>query len=255
MLTDTQIREVFHFCFLDRLLKISSPGMYVLKGGVNLRFYFRSPRYSEDMDLDILAGSVDTLRKKGYKILQDGAFKRSLLTYGITEIEINDPEKAKQMATTQRFKFGLITAANQRLPTKIEFSRRSINNENHINEQVDPEIARRYRRLAYYCNHYPGETAVIQKIQALAGRPATQARDVFDIGILQSGGYTDLVKSDKTLSRDLREKATEALLSLSYDDYKGQVVEFIDVDSRGYYDSLLSWERLQQTILEVLDDA
>ncbi len=46
-LTDTQLREVFHFYFLDRLLKISDSGMYILKGGVNLRFYSHSPRYSE----------------------------------------------------------------------------------------------------------------------------------------------------------------------------------------------------------------
>ena len=65
MLTDTQLREVFYFCFLNRLLKISDPGMYVLKGGVNLRFFFNSPRYSEDMDLDVLAGGVSRLKKNG----------------------------------------------------------------------------------------------------------------------------------------------------------------------------------------------
>ena len=71
MLSDTQIREVFHFCFLERLLKLSDPSIYILKGGVNLRFFFNSPRYSEDMDIDVLAGSVATLKKNGYKILQD----------------------------------------------------------------------------------------------------------------------------------------------------------------------------------------
>ena len=54
MLSDMQIREVFHFYFLDRLLKLSDPGLYILKGGVNLRFFFMSPRYSEDMDIDVL---------------------------------------------------------------------------------------------------------------------------------------------------------------------------------------------------------
>lgn len=67
MFSDTQIREVFHFLFLERLLKISDAGIYVLKGGVNLRFFFLSPRYSEDMDLDVLAGSVPTLKKKATK--------------------------------------------------------------------------------------------------------------------------------------------------------------------------------------------
>ena len=255
MLTDTQLREVFHFSFLDRLLKISDPDMYVLKGGVNLRFFFHSPRYSEDMDLDVLAGSVDTLRKNGYKILRDGAFKRSLLTYGIADIEVNDPAKAKQTKTTQRFRFGLITTANQRLPTKVEFSRRSNLVDNHVKGMVDPEIARQYHRLSYRCNHYPGEDAVFQKIQALAGRPVTQARDVFDLSLLHAGGYTSSIKSNKNLTKELREKASEALISLTYDDYKGHVVEFIDTDNREHYDSPSAWEQLQETILELLDYA
>ncbi len=255
MLTDTQLREVFHFSFLDRLLKISDPDMYVLKGGVNLRFFFHSPRYSEDMDLDVLAGSVNTLRKNGYKILQDGAFKRSLLTYGITDIEVNDPAKAKQTETTQRFKFGLITTTNQRLPTKVEFSRRSNRADDTIKEMVDPEIARQYHRLSYRCNHYPGEDAVFQKIQALAGRPATQARDVFDLGLLQAGGFASSIKSNKKLTKKLRAKASEALMSLTFDDFKGHVVEFIDTENREYYDSPSAWEQLQETILELLDYA
>ncbi len=255
MLTDTQLREVFHFSFLDRLLKISDPDMYVLKGGVNLRFFFRSPRYSEDMDLDVLAGSVDTLRKNGYKILQDGAFKRSLLTYGITDIEVNDPAKAKQTETTQRFKFGLITTANQRLPTKVEFSRRTNPIENPVNEMIDPEIARQYRKLSYRCNHYPGENAVLQKIQALAGRTTTQARDVFDLNLLQAGGYASAIKSNKKLTEQLRGKAIEALMSLTFDDYKGHVVEFIDTENREHYDSASAWQQLQDTILELLDYA
>ncbi len=255
MLSDTQLREVFHFCFLDRLLKTSSPGMYVLKGGVNLRFFFHSPRYSEDMDLDVLAGSVDTLRKNGFKILQDGAFKRSLLTYGIADLVVNDPLKAKQTETTQRFKFRLITTANQSLPTKVEFSRRSNLPDSYIKEMVDPEIARQYRRLSYHCNHYPGEEAVIQKIRALAGRPATQARDVFDLALLQAGGYTNAIQSNKKLTRQLREKASEAVMSLGYDDFQGQVVEFLEVDNRELYDSPSTWELLQESLLELLSYA
>ncbi len=255
MLTDTQLREVFHFSFLDRLLRISDPDMYVLKEGVNLRFFFHSPRYSEDIDLDVLAGSVDTLRKNGYKILQDGAFKRSLRTYGITDIDVNDPAKAKQTETTQRFRLGLITTANQRLPTKVEFSRHTNPGKSHLNEMVDPEIARQYRKLSYHCNHYSGEDAVLQKIQALAGRPATQARDVFDLNILQAGGYANSIKSNKNITKQLRKEASEALMSLTFDDYRGHVVEFIDPDNRAYYDSSSVWQQLQDTILDLLDYA
>ena len=68
MYTPHQQREIFHLLFLERLLKVSDPRAFVLKGGANLRFFFGSPRYSED--LDVLASVVGTLRKNGYRIPQ-----------------------------------------------------------------------------------------------------------------------------------------------------------------------------------------
>ena len=59
MYSDRQKQEIFHFLFLERLLKISDPKLYVIKGGVNLRFFFHSPRYSEDLDIDVLGGAVE----------------------------------------------------------------------------------------------------------------------------------------------------------------------------------------------------
>ena len=58
MFSHRQQREVFHFLFLEQLLRISDPHAFVLKGGINLRFFFASSRYSEDMGLDVLAGAV-----------------------------------------------------------------------------------------------------------------------------------------------------------------------------------------------------
>jgi hypothetical protein len=50
--------EQFHLLFLAQLgEKVDKKG-YALKGGCNLRFFLKSVRYSEDMDLD--AGGIDT---------------------------------------------------------------------------------------------------------------------------------------------------------------------------------------------------
>jgi hypothetical protein len=253
MFTNTQIREVFHFSFLHRLLRLSDPGLYILKGGVNLRFFFNSPRYSEDMDIDVLAGSVQTLRKNGYKILNDGAFRRSLRSFDIADIEINDPARAKQTETTQRFRFGLITPAGQRLPTKIEFSRRRKSADGESESAlVDAEIARTYRKLAYLCPHYTGVAAIVQKIRALAGRPVTQARDVFDLGILFGGGHGASMSWVQRLTDDELEKAIDCLMGLSWQDYEGQVVEFLEVDGRGEYGNKGAWDSLQNLVLSRL---
>lgn len=252
MYNDRQLRELFHFCFLERLLKISDIKLYVLKGGVNLRFYFHSPRYSEDMDLDVIAGGVTTLKKNGYKILNDAAFKRILRTYGIEDIEVNDPLKAKHTETTQRFRLRLITVSGDSLPTKIEFSRRKASDEPATIEQIDPEIAHIYKKLSFRCQHYPAEVVFVQKINALAGRVAVQARDVFDIGILQAGGLIKNTKPREILKKSVLNKARENLLLLSYEDYTGQVLEFLEEDAREQYASTSTWDQLKNTVLDLI---
>ena len=254
MFTNTQIREIFHFYFLERLLKLSDPGLYILKGGVNLRFFFRSPRYSEDMDIDVLAGSVQTLKKNGYKILNDGAFQRSLRSFDIADIEVNDPAKAKQTETTQRFRFGLITPAGHRLPTKVEFSRRNECSDGESeSELVDTEIARVYRRLSFRCPHYTGAAAIVQKVRALGGRPVTQARDVFDLAILFRGGYSLSAAGSQLLADGEHAKAIDCLMGLTWQEYEGQVVEFLEVESREEYGSKNAWNLLQDLVLSRLE--
>lgn len=254
MFSDAQIREVFHFHFLDRLLKLSDPGLYILKGGVNLRFFFGSPRYSDDMDIDVLAGSVPTLKKNGYKILQDGAFQRSLRSFDIAKLEVNDPAKAKQTETTQQFRCVLVTPAGHRLPTKVEFSRRHESGDGESESALmDAQIARTYRKLAFRCPHYTGGAAVVQKVRALAGRPVTQARDVFDLAILFRGGHEPPAARSKLLADGEHAKAIECLLGLTWEDYEGQVVEFLDKDSRAEYGDKRAWELLQNQVLSQLE--
>ncbi|MXY65585.1 MAG: nucleotidyl transferase AbiEii/AbiGii toxin family protein [Gammaproteobacteria bacterium] len=254
MYSDTQVREVFHFCFLQRLLRTSDPGLYLLKGGVNLRFFFLSPRYSEDMDLDVIAGSVATLKKNGYKILEDAAFRRSLRTFGIDGVEVNDPGKAKHTETTLRFRCSLITQAGQRLPTKVEFSRRAeaVNAAAPL-ETINTEIARQYRQLTYRCRHYSGTAAVVQKIEALAGRALTQARDVFDLGILMQGGHLDSAANSGALVDAPVSEAVECLAALGWEDYEGQVVEFLDPASRAEFGTRESWNDLHSNVFEALE--
>mgnify|MGYP001601104310 FL=1 len=44
-----QLREIFHLEFLRWLGRKVKPDYYAIKGGTNLRFFFQSFRYSEDM--------------------------------------------------------------------------------------------------------------------------------------------------------------------------------------------------------------
>ncbi len=246
----TQLREIFHLLFLERLLKISDPGLYVLKGGVNLRFFFASPRYSEDMDLDVLGGAVETLKKNGYRILEDGSFQRSLASYGIRGLDIGDPDKAKHTDTTQRFRVRLVTGTEQPLPTKVEFSRRGAADPYAL-ETISPDLVRPYRRLSFPCNHYTGEAAARQKVAALAHRTEVQARDVFDLYVLWLGGHANRTAFSE-ISADERSRAAEQLLALEYQHYRDQVLSYVSADRINDFSGEARWNEIAGQVLDML---
>jgi predicted nucleotidyltransferase component of viral defense system len=252
MYSDMQKRELFHFAFLERFLKITDPNFYSLKGGANLRFFFKSPRYSEDMDLDVFGGSVETLKKNGYKILEDGSFQKFLLNYGIRGIEIGDKNKAKHTDTVQRFKVNLLTESGVRLPTKVEYSRRKSDRELVKIERVNSEIAKNFSRLGYLCPHYPVDSAFIQKIGALAGRSETQARDLFDLEILNSEQGINQLFIRKNISLEIIHKAIEKAETINYEDFNGQVFEYILEEKKDSYKGKKKWEILKSKVLELL---
>ncbi len=247
-----QLREVFHLIFLGQLLKASDPSLYVLKGGINLRFFYRSPRYSEDMDIDVLGGSVSTLKKNGYKILDGVPLRRALRGFGIADILPSDRDKAKHTSTTQRFRLQLVTESNERLPTKVEFSRHHGEGK-FTNENIDRSIVFPYRQLTFSCQHYSAAAAAKQKLEALAYRDHAQARDVFDLYILDLGGYD--LSTFVEIESDVRERALEQLFSLEFDDYRGQVLPFLERDALDQFDSRESWGQMREFALGLLDTA
>lgn len=266
--THRQLREAFHLLFLERLLRLTDPRLYVLKGGANLRFFFGSPRYSEDMDIDVLGGSVATLKKNGYRVLEDRAFRRSLGALGIVDVEVSDPERAKHTATTQRFRVRLVTAGES-WPTKVEFSRRrqlgGLGRENRsaaergeataapsfVTETISPDVTAAYRQLAFRCQHYTGAAAALQKLSALARWAQPQVRDAFDLHLLWLGGHWDGSVAS-ALADEERARAMEVLVSFSSADYASQVVDYLEPEAR-VFASIERWNELCAGLLELLD--
>lgn len=254
-LNETALREVFHLLFLEKLFSISTPSQFVLKGGVNLRLFFGSPRYSEDMDLDVVAGSVETLEKNGFKILEDKSLGRAMQTFGVSGIHINDPTKAKQTSTTQRFRVRLVTNAGIELPTKVEFSRRPPKDEyGVVTGPIPGERLRPYGRLGFPCPHYDGQSAALQKARALPGRKTPQCRDVFDLYVLALGGHASRELLRARMTKSERIDARAVIDSLEYEAYDGQVVEFLEDDSRARYGTRDAWDEMRLAVMELFED-
>src|SRR5437660_12796143 len=170
---DIQSIERFHLLFLDQLGRRLDKKMYALKGGCNLRFFWKSIRYSEDIDFDVHTIARITLQKNVQRILKDPGFARILAAYKLAITQFSEP---KQTETTQRWKVQIRTeSSSSLLPTRIEFSRRRFS-KGLLFEPVDTEISRTYHLRPTFPTHYDFETAFAQTIDALIDSSETMAR-------------------------------------------------------------------------------
>ena len=71
---DIQVVEHFHLLFLAQLGARLDKKLYALKGGCNLRFFWKSIRYSEDIDFDAHTIAKHTLQKNVRQILRRRGF-------------------------------------------------------------------------------------------------------------------------------------------------------------------------------------
>lgn len=246
---DQQVIEIFHLMFIKALENKIPRSLFVLKGGCNLRFFFQSIRYSEDIDFDITTISRETLQKNVNKLLESIPFQRILFAKTLEIVNLSQP---KQTDTTQRWKLGLrLTNAQRILSTKIEFSRRKMD-EGVLFEPVNSEIISQYHLQPTLCSHYTRETAFYQKVNALIYRTETQARDIFDLYLLSTGRLN--VSEIPYISNDDFSKAIEHAYSVSFSDYRGQVVSFLMPEYQEYYGTDTVWNEILQKVIELLQE-
>lgn len=240
--------ELFHLLFLAQLGRKVDKRFYALKGGCNLRFFLRSPRYSEDMDLDATGMPVHLLRDKVNGILKSRPFAQILQARGLALDHINDD---KQTPTTQRWKLGLTVPQTERpLPTKIEFSRRGMA-PGVIFAAIDPVLIGGYQLQPLMTNHYAREAAYVQKIGALLDRKEVQARDVFDLDLLLRSGV-----QPGALPKELRARAGAArdnVMTVDFDAFAGQVLAYLSPEDRATHDRE-AWDGIRLRVLTALEE-
>ncbi|MBI3658475.1 MAG: nucleotidyl transferase AbiEii/AbiGii toxin family protein [Acidobacteria bacterium] len=249
-----QLKEIFHIEFLRWLGRKLKPENYALKGGVNLRFFFNSFRYSEDMDLDASGINVDSLKETVMKILAVRSFQEPLKPFGIEKIIPPNISKAKQTETTQRFKVHLLTAAGEDLFAKVEFSRRGFKGEPVV-QPVSDAVLRAYHLPPLICPHYSAGTAILQKIEALASRAVVQARDVFDLYVLipQADLSFPRKRESNRLAPALVDKARDNALEISFGQFRDTVLSYLAPEDRTVYDKAAVWDEIKRKVAGFID--
>ncbi len=237
--------ELFHLLFMEQLSQKLDKRLYALKGGCNLRFFFGSIRYSEDIDLDIHTVAPTTLENTVNKILAGIVFTQLLKTKNISILHFSTP---KQTATTQRWKIQL-TLPNHTLPinTKIEFSRRD-STQGSVSEIIVRELMIAYKLRPLFISHYPAAIALQQKISALILRTETQARDVFDIYHLMQTNKLEIT----AFTTEELQIAIDNAMSIDFAAFKAQVVSYLEPDYQAQYDDADRWNQMLLTVCDEL---
>lgn len=240
--------ELFHLVILDLLGRKVDKMLYALKGGCNLRFFFKSFRYSEDMDLDVSSAlSKEKLQVIMSRILESKTIEQILSVKGI---KIQERSSPKQTDTTQRWKFALVVPRSSiPLRTKIEFSRRGMKTGLAFNS-VDANLIRAYELAPILASHYQRVDACAQKVIALATRRQIQARDVFDLHLLLTSGVDPAIVYDKTAK--YIDKAKDNVWAVSYDMFKSQVVSCLHPEYQAQYSSPELWDSIILTVEKAL---
>jgi hypothetical protein len=252
------LREVFHLEFLRRLGGTLDPKSYAVKGGVNMRLFFGSARYSEDIDIDLIDIPVHRLKSSVMSLLRSPSFFDSLVSYGIKEVRPPDLFKAKQTETTQRFKIHLITPSGEDFFTKIEFSRRGRGFRGRVAVDFVPDrILRPYRMTPLWVPHYDLDSTISQKIVALASRAAVQARDIFDLHILISRPG-EIVSSPAAAITDrpgpaVVRKARDRVYEVGFEMFRDTVLSYLSFEDRKAYDRPEAWDDIRLRIAEFLE--
>jgi predicted nucleotidyltransferase component of viral defense system len=248
MWNERQTIEIFHLLFLRAFGARVDKALFSLKGGCNLRFFLKSIRYSEDMDLDIQTMSDGTLRSNVSHVLGAQSFVQTLRAQ---RMEIAKTSLPKQTETTHRWKLTLrLAESGTEVPTKIEFSRRGLDDEK-ATQSVDDGIIRAYRLYPVIVQHYSVYAAFAQKVSALALREQIQSRDVFDLKLLLSAGG-----ADRPLPAQAAVNLATAIdnaCAVDYSAFAGQVLAFLEPEYQEHYGNRKVWAELQQQVVDGLE--
>lgn len=240
-----ELREFFHLELLRHLAQRLSGRAYAVKGGICLRFFHRSQRLSEDMDLDVASRiPVKTVQNAVDSILESRSFLAALIPARITAINSSKP---KQTETVQRWKVSLRLGSDISIPTKIEFSRRQ-GAVSHQTGSPDPKILEAYKMAPFAAQFYGTVTMCAQKILALASPSRHAVRDLFDLQHLFQTFSVDAGELKKKVEPKLIEQAAEKLKAFSRMDFKEQVLPYLTSDLIALYDRPTVFPQMKEQV-------
>jgi hypothetical protein len=243
-----KIIERFHLVFIEVAAARLPIADFVIKGGANMRFFFRSQRRSRDIDFNYVGRRFENFAERVDEVLKSQALSELLRQH---DISLVNPRRYKQTETTRRWKLSLQTHLVDDAGSKIEFSARAEPLQDFQLRPVDSELARRLGGRSVPINRYGPIAMVTQKIDALRHRSETQPRDVFDLDLLFRT-HPDVLGQAPLQQRAL-EDAIERARALTYQEYLSTVVDYLEEQIVDVLGSETAWDDMQRHVVETLE--
>lgn len=264
---ELQAREVVHLALLARIAeRVGDWNDYhsnwssaiALRGGVALRLQAKSPRYSEDIDIDAVSGVRRRLKKCVTQFLEEPAQQMVpvLRPVGIREIEYQGQPK-KDTSKALKYDFRIKIRGGIILSTKIEFSFRSPNDYDTANNiDLQPRLRGPHLRGVkdFMAPIYTVDTLMRQKIDALGDRAHPVVRDVFDIYHLHTlPDEYNFKNMAAHITNEALKKATSRCLAFEYKEYQDKVIDFLPNHQQKKFDDQSTWEEIQLRVSQIIE--
>jgi len=243
-----KIIERFHLAFIEVAVVRLPIADFVVKGGANLRFFFRSPRRSRDIDFNYVGTRFESFAGRMDEVLESRALGELLRQH---EIVMVNPRRHKQTDTTRRWKLSLQTPLVTDADSKIEFSAREEPLDDFELRPVDAQLARRLGGRSVPINRYGGIAMVTQKINALRHRSETQPRDIFDLDLLFRT-HPDALANAPVDQRAL-EGAIERARALTYEEFVTTVVDYLEEEIVDVLGTENAWNDMLRHVVDTLE--
>ena len=241
-MTPFEQREAFHLLFFAAFAERFVGRAYALKGGVCLRFYHRSPRLSEDMDMDIGNISAVTLRKGVEGVMGRSSFTSSLGSLGIVRMAWRT---AKSTDTAQRWNLSLEMGGDAPpILTRLECSRRR-SAIPYVMGVPAPDLLARYGYRPFSGQFYSVNEMVHQKIDALASVRRHALRDLFDLDFLFAHGG-GIVPAE--VEGSVRQAAVKKISSMTRPQFTADVLPYLSQESRSSYEVPAEFNQVVQRV-------
>jgi len=248
-----EVAEAFHLAFLSALQVSAGHYRFALKGGGNLRFFHRSLRYSEDIDIDIFVTDPRQFAPKMERAVRSPALERLLAVLDI-QIESRTPKER----TTTREKWEVVLrhpSVEQPVRTRVELSYRNLVALPGVRiEPVPAAVMAPYAPLlAPVIGHYLPAAAMVQKIYTLKERAEhgnSQPRDAFDLDLLFRQEPTSIGAG--MVPRDIAAQAAERALEMSWPEFNAKVVAYLEPSVAPAFASPAAWSQIQDRVISIL---